>query len=59
MGKFHGIKKYTISEYIHNLSNPNMGLSNVGLTQGEQYTIKELYEAMAIFSANACYSSTS
>ncbi len=46
-------QKVTISEYIHNLSNPNMGLSNVGLTQGEQYTIKELYEAMAIFSANA------
>ena len=42
-----------------NLSNPNMGLSNVGLTQGEQYTVKELYEAMAIFSANAATVCTS
>ena len=49
-------QKVTISEYIHNLSSPNMGLSNVGLTQGEQYTVKELYEAMAIFSANAATS---
>ena len=49
-------QKVMISEYIHNLSSPNMGLSNVGLTQGEQYTVKELYEAMAIFSANAATS---
>ena len=49
-------QKVMISEYVHNLSSPNMGLSNVGLTQGEQYTVKELYEAMAIFSANAATS---
>ncbi len=41
-----------ISEYVHNLSK-GAGLSNIGLTQGETYTVKELYEAMAIFSANA------
>ncbi|MEC2058105.1 D-alanyl-D-alanine carboxypeptidase family protein [Peribacillus psychrosaccharolyticus] len=41
-----------INEYIHNLSKtPN--LSNVGLTQGEDYTVKELYSAMAIYSGNA------
>jgi serine-type D-Ala-D-Ala carboxypeptidase (penicillin-binding protein 5/6) len=52
-GKISWDQEVMISEYIHKLSNPDMGLSNVGLTQGEQYTIKELYEAMAIFSANA------
>ncbi|OIK07175.1 serine hydrolase [Bacillus sp. MUM 13] len=41
-----------INEYVHNLSKaPN--LSNVGLTQGEEYKVKELYEAMAIYSGNA------
>lgn len=41
-----------INEYVHKLS-AAPGLSNVGLTQGEAYTVKELYEAMAIFSGNA------
>ena len=36
-------QKVNINEYVHNLSKvPN--LSNVGLTQGEDYTVKELYE---------------
>ncbi|MGM9924178.1 MAG: D-alanyl-D-alanine carboxypeptidase family protein [Bacillus sp. (in: firmicutes)] len=41
-----------INEYVHNLSKAP-GLSNIGLTQGESYTVKELYQAMAIFSGNA------
>ena len=28
-------------------------LSNIGLTQGEDYTVKELYSAMAVYSGNA------
>lgn len=45
-------QKATISNYVHNLSKaPN--LSNVGLTEGEEYTAKELYEAMAVHSGNA------
>ena len=28
-------------------------LSNVGLTEGEDYTVKELYQAMAVYSGNA------
>ena len=45
-------QKVTIDEYVHKLS-AAPGLSNIGLTQGETYTVKELYEAMAIFSGNA------
>lgn len=41
-----------IDEDIHNLSKAP-DLSNVGLTQGEAYTVKELYEAMVIHSGNA------
>lgn len=45
-------QKVKINEYVHKLSKaPN--LSNVGLTQGEDYTVKELYSAMAIYSGNA------
>ena len=45
-------QKVKINEYVHNLSKaPN--LSNVGLTQGEDYTVKELYSAMAVHSGNA------
>lgn len=45
-------QKVKISEYVHKLSKaPN--LSNVGLTQGEDYTVKELYSAMAVYSGNA------
>lgn len=45
-------QKVTINEYVHKLS-AAPGLSNIGLTQGEEYTVKELYEAMAIHSGNA------
>ncbi|MEW8986528.1 MAG: D-alanyl-D-alanine carboxypeptidase, partial [Bacillus sp. (in: firmicutes)] len=33
-------QKVMINEYVHNLS-AAPGLSNVGLTQGEEYTVKE------------------
>ena len=42
----------TIDESVHKLSEVP-GLSNIVLKQGEPYTVKELYEAMAIFSGNA------
>ncbi|MBP3041103.1 D-alanyl-D-alanine carboxypeptidase [Bacillaceae bacterium Marseille-Q3522] len=51
-GKISWDQNVTINEYVHRLS-AAPGLSNVGLTQGEEYTVKELYEAMAIFSGNA------
>lgn len=51
-GKIKWDQPVQINEYVHNLSKAP-GLSNVGLTQGENYTVKELYEAMAIFSGNA------
>ncbi|MGM9932539.1 MULTISPECIES: serine hydrolase [Bacillaceae] len=51
-GKISWDQKVTIDEYVHKLS-AAPGLSNIGLTQGETYTVKELYEAMAIFSGNA------
>ncbi|NCU18794.1 D-alanyl-D-alanine carboxypeptidase [Bacillus sp. P1(2020)] len=52
-GKIQWDQKVLISEFIHKLSNPSLGLSTVGLTQGEEYTVKELYDSMAIHSANA------
>lgn len=45
-------QKVMINEYVHKLS-AAPDLSNVGLTQCEEYTVKELYQAMAIFSGNA------
>ena len=51
-GKLKWDQKVKINEYVHKLS-AAPGLSNVGLTQGEDYTVKELYEAMAIHSGNA------
>lgn len=51
-GKISWDQNIEINEYVHKLS-AAPGLSNVGLTQGEVYTVKELYEAMAIFSGNA------
>ncbi|TCN17266.1 serine hydrolase [Mesobacillus foraminis] len=51
-GKISWDQKVKINEYIHKLS-AAPGLSNVGLTQGEDYTVKELYSAMAIHSGNA------
>ena len=46
-------QKVNINEYIHNLSKTSAGASNIGLTQGEDYTVKELYSAMAVYSGNA------
>lgn len=40
-----------ISEYVHQISK-DTALSNVGLEVGKPYTIRELYEALAIYSAN-------
>ena len=45
-------QKVKINEYVHNLIK-NTNLSNIGLTQGEDYTVKELYSAMAVYSGNA------
>lgn len=41
----------TISEYAHNISQ-NYALSNVPLRVGETYTVQEMYESLAIYSAN-------
>ncbi|GAA3318110.1 hypothetical protein GCM10020331_019560 [Ectobacillus funiculus] len=43
--------KTTISEYAYMISQ-DTNLSNVPLENGGSYTVKELYEAMAIYSAN-------
>lgn len=51
-GKINWDQEVVINEYIHKLSGAP-GLSNIGLTQGEAYTVKELYEAMAVHSGNA------
>ncbi|WAA09523.1 D-alanyl-D-alanine carboxypeptidase [Fervidibacillus albus] len=51
-GRISWDQEVTINEYVHKLS-AAPGLSNVGLTQGEKYTVLELYEAMAIHSGNA------
>ncbi|MCJ7842945.1 D-alanyl-D-alanine carboxypeptidase [Lederbergia sp. NSJ-179] len=40
-----------ISEYAHKVS-VDTQLSNIALNAGKPYTVKELYEAMAIYSAN-------
>ncbi|WP_226793888.1 D-alanyl-D-alanine carboxypeptidase family protein [Bacillus sp. B1-b2] len=51
-GKITWDQKVKINNYIHRLSGAPE-LSNVGLTEGEEYTVKELYQAMAIHSGNA------
>lgn len=51
-GKVSWDQEVIINEYVHKLSGAP-GLSNIGLTQGEAYTVKELYEAMAVHSGNA------
>lgn len=51
-GKITWDQEVIINEFIHNLSKAP-DLSNVGLTQGEAYTVEELYQAMAIHSGNA------
>lgn len=45
-------QQYNVNEYTHKVSQ-NRLLSNVPLREDGTYTIKELYEAMAIYSANA------
>ncbi|MBF2492739.1 D-alanyl-D-alanine carboxypeptidase PBPD1 [Listeria welshimeri] len=50
-GKIKWDDKVTISEYAYKVSQ-DRSLSNVPLRLGEEYTVQELYEAMAIYSAN-------
>lgn len=51
-GKVTWNQKYKVSDYVYKISQ-DRSLSNVPLRQDSEYTIKELYEAMAIYSANA------
>ncbi|MGE7921393.1 D-alanyl-D-alanine carboxypeptidase family protein [Viridibacillus sp. NPDC093762] len=51
-GKITWDQKYKVSEYAYKISQ-NRALSNVPLRADGEYTIRELYEAMAIYSANA------
>lgn len=44
-------QEQTISDYVHQIS-IDTNLSNVPLEAGKKYTIRQLYEAMAIYSAN-------
>lgn len=44
-------QKISISDYVFKVSH-NKNLSNVWLRKDDQYTVKELYESMAIYSAN-------
>jgi serine-type D-Ala-D-Ala carboxypeptidase (penicillin-binding protein 5/6) len=50
-GKISWDQMVTVTEYAHKISQ-NTGLSNVPLELGGKYTVKELYEAAAIYSAN-------
>ncbi|EXJ22743.1 D-alanyl-D-alanine carboxypeptidase [Alkalibacterium sp. AK22] len=50
-GKLDWDSEITISEYAHNISQ-NYALSNVPLRLGDTYTVQELYESLAIYSAN-------
>lgn len=45
-------QKYKVTDYTYKISQ-NRALSNVPLRADGSYTIRELYEAMAIYSANA------
>lgn len=45
-------QKYQVTDYTYAISQ-NRALSNVPLREDGSYTIRELYEAMAIYSANA------
>nr|WP_275900511.1 serine hydrolase [Anoxybacillus rupiensis] len=45
-------QEYTPSDYVYRLSQ-DRDLSNVPLRKDGKYTVRELYEAMAIYSANA------
>jgi serine-type D-Ala-D-Ala carboxypeptidase (penicillin-binding protein 5/6) len=50
-GKVKWDQEYTPSEVVYKVSQ-NRSLSNVPLRQDGKYTVKELYEAMVIYSAN-------
>lgn len=50
-GKVKWNKEYSVSELVYNMSQPRE-LSNVPLRRDGKYTVRELYEAMAIYSAN-------
>lgn len=45
-------QEYKVTDYTYKISQ-DLRLSNVPLRKDESYTIQELYEAMAIYSANA------
>lgn len=51
-GRIKWEQEYQVTDYAYQISQ-DMRLSNVPFRQDGSYTIKELYEAMAIFSANA------
>jgi serine-type D-Ala-D-Ala carboxypeptidase (penicillin-binding protein 5/6) len=51
-GKVSWEQTTSISEFVYTMSQ-NRSLSNVPLRKDGQYTVKELYESMAIYSANA------
>ncbi|SIT93483.1 serine hydrolase [Edaphobacillus lindanitolerans] len=51
-GKVTWDQEYTVTDYTYKVSQ-DRALSNVPLRLGEKYTIRELYEALAIYSANA------
>lgn len=50
-GKVSWDQEYSVSPYVYQISQ-NRGLSNVPLRKDGKYKIRELYEAMAIYSAN-------
>ena len=51
-GKVKWDQEYHVTDYTYRMSQ-NRALSNVPLRRDGSYTIRELYEAMAIYSANA------
>lgn len=51
-GKVKWDQQYSVSELAYKISQ-NRNLSNVPLRRDGKYTVKELYQAMAIYSANA------
>lgn len=51
-GKLDWSKEVILSDYAQSVSQKYPELSNVPMRKQEPYTIKELYEAMAIYSAN-------
>lgn len=51
-GKITWDQQYQVTEYTYKISQ-NRALSNVPLREDGSYSVRELYEAMAIYSANA------